>query len=166
MEFPQIATGSIVRLTVPGNRSSDDEPRQIPAIVLGQFPEDGTLQLFCFHFEGQFLQNAPAASVEVVFSASQRATDLTDICNLVESRAYELEQKFAEFQEQVLGMIIDRPEPALPTLIGTVGPARYIKDTADLLKIIAESPVVAPELVESDPSYPGVASTSSRRQRR
>src|ERR1035437_5399283 len=72
-DFPLIATGSIVRLTVPGGRSTDGEPCQIPAIVLGQFPEDGTLKLFCFHFEGQFLQTSPAKDVEVLFDAGGRA---------------------------------------------------------------------------------------------
>lgn len=58
--------GTIVTIEAPGSRSSSGETRQIPAIVIGEWP-DGSLQLFAFHFEGSFLINSiPLASVKLV----------------------------------------------------------------------------------------------------
>lgn len=64
-----VEIGSIVRVEARGSRSTDGEPRLIPAIVLSQH-EDGSLQLFCFHFEGQYLANAvPLDQCEIVIDA-------------------------------------------------------------------------------------------------
>ena len=60
-----VETGTLARVTAPGSRNIEGKTRVIPAIVMGQWP-DGSLQLFCFHFEGSFLMNAvPLADVEI-----------------------------------------------------------------------------------------------------
>lgn len=46
-----IPIGTIVCVEAPGSRVSNGEARTIPAIVLGQWPDE-SLQLYCFHFEG------------------------------------------------------------------------------------------------------------------
>lgn len=78
-----IEIGAIVRITAPGSRESEGEARTIPAIVTHQWP-DGSLQLYCFHFQGSpLLQNAVRPDrVEVLMgrtefeSIQRRLTDL------------------------------------------------------------------------------------------
>ena len=43
--------GDIVRIVAPGSRETNGEARLVPAIVLGQY-QDGSLALYCFHFQG------------------------------------------------------------------------------------------------------------------
>src|SRR5437016_13417624 len=78
MDFP---VGTIFELPVPGSRfgaqygDGRDEPRSFPAVVLGQF-SDGALQLFVFHFEGQFQQVIPAsvtATLKVLYNPNEYA---------------------------------------------------------------------------------------------
>lgn len=126
----EIAIGSIVRLTVSGTRSSEGEPCQIPAIVLGQY-DDGVVRLFCFHFEGQFLSTARPQDLQVVFDAGRlEASSRDDLADVVQSDIATLQRQFVEFQEQVLGMITapQAAEPPAPVvepeldLTGTAGP--------------------------------------------
>lgn len=68
----RVEVGSIVRIVAPGSRTSDGQERIIPAVVIGQWP-DGSLQLYCLHFEGSpLLANAvPLETVEMVFSRGE-----------------------------------------------------------------------------------------------
>ena len=144
--FPLIATGSIVKVTIPGNRSADDAPYEIPAIVLSQFPDDGTLRLFCFHFEGQFLSMSPAANVTVLFDAAgapgSRADALAELREIVENDIATLQRQMTDFQDQVLGLVVGPEAPATPD----------------------PTPTIAPELsFTGDSIASGVASTRRRR---
>lgn len=63
MEYP---IGTMVCVEAPGSRGTEGQPRIIPAVVTWQWP-DGSLELFCFHFEGSFHQRSvPAALVRPV----------------------------------------------------------------------------------------------------
>lgn len=68
----QIDVGAIVRVTAQGSRETNGEARIIPAIVTHQWP-DGSLQLYCFHFQGSaLLQNAVRPDmVEMVMSRNE-----------------------------------------------------------------------------------------------
>lgn len=68
----QIDVGSIVRFVAPGSRETNGETRVIPAVVTQQWP-DGTIQLYCFHFQGSpLLQNSVRPEmVEMVMSRSE-----------------------------------------------------------------------------------------------
>jgi hypothetical protein len=56
----------MVTFEAPGSRGDEGETRTIPAVVMGQWP-DGSLQLYCFHFEGSFLKNSvPLECVKMV----------------------------------------------------------------------------------------------------
>src|SRR5262245_60249399 len=68
----RIEVGAIVRVVAQGSRESDGEARVIPAIVLHQWP-DGSLQLYCLHFQGSpLLQNAVRPEfVEMVMSRTE-----------------------------------------------------------------------------------------------
>lgn len=68
----QIEIGAIVRIVAPGSRESEGEARVIPAIVLHQWP-DGSLQLYCLHFQGSpLLRNAVRLDeVEMVMSRNE-----------------------------------------------------------------------------------------------
>ena len=82
----QVEVGAIVRIVAPGSRESDGEERVIPAMVTHQWP-DGSLQLYCFHFQGSpLLANAvrPEA-VELVLGRAQ--------LELLEKRLAELEHR-------------------------------------------------------------------------
>lgn len=130
--FPQIASGSIVRVTEPGSRQTDGEPVEIPAIVMGQYPEDGTLSLFCFHFEGAHLARVPVVlrrpvqaqgedglmhtvmeetpNVVVVFDAgSAGVSQFDELREIVANDIQTLQRQMTEFQEQVLGMLTSPP---------------------------------------------------------
>ena len=129
-DFPQIAPGSIIKIWTPGSRSTDGEARQIPAIVLAQWPEDGALQVFCFHFEGTHHAVIPVQTrtpaglvmnVEVQFDASgaivQSETDIRTLREIVANDILTLQRQMAEFKEEVLGMmtapdVTDTPEGA------------------------------------------------------
>ncbi len=130
-EFPRIAVGSIVRVTAPGSRSTDGEPCQIPAIVLKQWEEDGTVVLFAFHFEGQYMGSAGAGDVEVLFDAGagaqpSRALALLEaslaaaegrldaLRETVQDDLRTLQRQMQEFQEQVLTMITQPTAPLPP----------------------------------------------------
>ena len=168
-EFPLIATGSIVCLTVPGNRSPDDESRRIPAIVLDQFTDDGTLVLFCFHFEGQFLSRTPARDVEVLFDAGRLAPDaessvfLNELREIVQNDIATLQRQFVEFQEQVLGMVIGESTAPPPTT--TV--ASYGNAPRNGVSGPPIAPVAAPDITVSEPDFAeaphSVVSTRRRR---
>jgi hypothetical protein len=150
-DFLHITVGSIVSLTAPGGRAMDGEPCTIPAIVLGQFPDDGTLRLFCFHFEGQFHQMTKPGDVQVLFDAGDREPNgdeaLESLIVLRDDFAT-LQRQMAEFQEEVLGMIVGQPS-TLPAAPPAAPPTP------------AETPVVAPALDELPD--PGVATTRRRR---
>lgn len=115
--YPTIATGSIVRLTVPGSRATDGQPTAIPAIVLGQFPEDGILRLFCFHFEGQFMSTASPDTVEILFDAAHPSLDPA-----ITAQIDELRNDTAFLQQQVNALrelVLSGPQtlsPAAPAL--------------------------------------------------
>jgi hypothetical protein len=68
----QVEVGAIVRIVAPGSRETTGGERVIPAVVLGQHP-DGSLQLYCLHFQGSpLLQNAvPLDAVEMSLSRSE-----------------------------------------------------------------------------------------------
>ena len=152
-DFLHVAVGSIVSLTVSGGRSTDGEPCQIPAIVLGQFPEDGTLRLFCFHFEGQFLQMTKPSDVQVLFDAGDREPNgdeaLESLVALRDDIAT-MQRQMAEFQEEVLGMIVG--QPSAPTATATTATPIPTPEP--------EPPAVAPALDE-----PGTDVAATRRRR-
>lgn len=132
--FQQVAVGSIVAITVPGTRSTDGEPREIPAIVLAQDPEDGVLSLFAFHFEGQYHASVPVrtqkyrievedgkevrvpyweSNVKVVYDAGRASVkfpDLEELRATVADDIQTLQRQMSEFQEQVLSMITQPAE--------------------------------------------------------
>ena len=61
-----VEIGSIVRVTAAGSRDDKGETRQIPAIVT-RIWDDGSLELFAFHFEGAHLiRSVPLKDVEMV----------------------------------------------------------------------------------------------------
>lgn len=68
----EIEIGAIVRISAPGSRETSGEERRIPALVLHQH-HDGTLQLYCLHFQGSpLLINAVRPdTVELVFSRNE-----------------------------------------------------------------------------------------------
>ena len=140
-----IAIGSIVSLVIPGGRSTDGEPCQIPAMVIGQY-DDGTLKLFCFHFEGQFMQLAPESAVSVLFDAAvaseTRIQALDDLREIVQNDIATLQRQMNEFQEQVLSLVVGQTAA----------------------KEAEMTPIIAPE-IPADPSATGVESTSARRRR-
>ena len=86
----QVEVGSIVRVTAQGSRETNGETRVIPAIVTHQWP-DGTLQLYCFHFQGSaLLQNAVRPDmVEMVMSR----TEFDAIFEGINKRITELENQ-------------------------------------------------------------------------
>ena len=63
----RVEVGTIVRLRAPGSRDDNGQEREIPAIVLRQWP-DGSLELYLFHFEGvpSRLHSVPLTNVELV----------------------------------------------------------------------------------------------------
>lgn len=66
-----VEVGSIVRFEAPGSRNTNGEPRIVPAVVIGQWP-DGSLQLYALHFEGHFLVNSiPLDRVEMVLARAE-----------------------------------------------------------------------------------------------
>lgn len=114
-------TGAIVRFLAPPSRSSEGETLPIPAIVLKQW-EDGGLQLFAFHFEGQFLQHwVDPRSVERV-EGPQRADEianlrkqLSNVSNGVEGRIKALVEEVRQLRAQldrVSAIIEDAAAPA------------------------------------------------------
>jgi hypothetical protein len=68
----EVEVGAIVRVVAPGSRETNGEQRSIPAIVMGQHP-DGSLQLYCLHFQGTpILANAVRPEmVEMVLSRNE-----------------------------------------------------------------------------------------------
>lgn len=86
----QIEVGAIVRVTAPGSRETDGEARTIPAVVTHQWP-DGTLQLYCLHFQGSpLLANAVRPDdVEMVLSR----TELDNIFDGINQRLTDLENQ-------------------------------------------------------------------------
>ena len=86
----QVDVGSIVRINAPGSRETNGEARVIPAVVTHQWP-DGTLQLYCFHFQGSaLLQNAVRPEfVEMVMSR----TEFDAIFEGINKRITELENQ-------------------------------------------------------------------------
>jgi hypothetical protein len=112
-----VEVGSIVRFEAPGSRNTDGQPRVIPAVVLGQWP-DGSLQLYALHFEGHFLVNAiPVDRVELVLARGEldrieemRRRDMTDLENRVVAMAEELERLRATVVEGIKQVRIARGE--------------------------------------------------------
>jgi len=88
MARQDVETGTIVRIVAPGSRESEGEARTIPAVVLQQWP-DGSLQLYCLHFQGSplLVNAARAEDVEVVLSPSQ--------LNALTQRLVELENQMS-----------------------------------------------------------------------
>jgi hypothetical protein len=79
----KIPIGTIVTLEAPGSRGEEEgSVRIIPAIVMKQW-DDGSVQLFAFHFEGSFLMNTvPINSVTPVSPvnfASDKPLDLQSL---------------------------------------------------------------------------------------
>lgn len=88
----RVDIGSSVRVMAPGSRTSDGEPRMIPAVVLGQWP-DGSLQLYGLHFEGSplLVNSISPDQVEMVFSRSE----FDAICEGFNRRITELENQLS-----------------------------------------------------------------------
>jgi len=75
----KISVGSIVRFEAPGSRTTEGQPRLVPAIVLRQW-DTGDLQLYAFHFEGSFLVHSiPVGQVQVVIKPDEFDRRLTDL---------------------------------------------------------------------------------------
>lgn len=96
----QVEVGAMVRFEAPNSRGSDGQPRMIPAVVIGQWP-NGYLQLYALHFEGMpSLVNAIAPDmVEMVLSR----TEFDAIFESWQRRLTELENQVATLIEQVTG---------------------------------------------------------------
>lgn len=145
MSFRTLQPGSIVLITANGSRSTDGEPRQIPAIVIDQYAEDGVLVVFAFHFEGQYLARVPVADVTVLFDPATMPTvdqleyaiklqdmhelhDLTEFRRTVVDDIQTLQRQLVEFKEEVMGMLT--APPALPTPGDMLVPMDSIEYTA------------------------------------
>lgn len=63
----KVPVGTMVTVQAPGSRATDGEVRIIPGVVLQQW-DDGSVQLYCFHFEGvpSLMHSVPLDRIEVV----------------------------------------------------------------------------------------------------
>lgn len=86
----QIEVGAIVRVTAQGSRDTNGETRIIPAVVIGQWA-DGTLQLYCLHFQGSALlaNSVRPEDVEMVLSR----TEMDAIFDGINKRLTDLENQ-------------------------------------------------------------------------
>lgn len=101
----RVEVGAIVRVVAPGSRETNGEERIIPAVVTHQWP-DGSLQLYCFHFQGSphLMQAVKPELVEMVLSRNEfdlifedinkRITELENQIVTLGGRRYDPPTKF------------------------------------------------------------------------
>jgi|SRR5215469_3779325 len=89
----QIEVGAMVRIVAPGSQESEGEARMIPAVVTRQWP-DGSLELYCLHFQGSplYAHAVRPDDVEMVLSR----TEMDAIFDGINRRITELENQIVQ----------------------------------------------------------------------